>query len=508
VVDQVDSAGSLPKRLARYRQAIADSPPPTEKLNVHGVDRALKRIIERCLALDPSERFANAQEILQSLARRQQIRARRPLMLLGIVGPLLLLTATCVFAVRSIQSASEGTKSALRQEAFGSNQLAARFAARTLESELERYFSVAAREASSSEFLNALAAVLTDTETRGLLQEIATAKTPAESHRMAAPRERLLDHPARIELDQFLEQRLAKYADTSEDSRQPLLATMFVTDGSGTMVAIAYETEVERSQNSTGRNFAFRTYFHGGEEDLSQATPIDSIAPLRSTHLSAAFQSTATGTWKVAISTPVYLGDQRERPDAVFVATIDLGDFHLLQSEKGANQVAVLIEARDGPGRGTVLQHPLLDLFRESGKSSVGKRFQVRPELMDRLLAGGDVDYQDPVAVDPDGKDYAGNWIAAIQPVALPMDIEVDQVTDLVPRDTDLLVLVQYRLDTVFAPVGQMRTALLWEGAAAVGSIVLVTFTLWMMVIRTGASKLPPVARDTPASGDTETIAV
>ena len=129
VIDQVDTAGSLPKRLSRYRQAIAESPPPTENLSGRGIDRALQRIVARCLSLDPNERYANAQQILQALARRNQIRSRRPLVLLGIVGPLLLLTATCIFAVNGIEQASESTEVALRQEAFGSNKLAARFAA-------------------------------------------------------------------------------------------------------------------------------------------------------------------------------------------------------------------------------------------------------------------------------------------------------------------------------------------------------------------------------------------
>ena len=43
---------------------------------------------------------------------------------------------------------------------------------------------------------------------------------------------------------------------------------------------------------------------------------------------------------------------------------------------------------------------------------------------------------------------------------------------------TDLLVLVQYRLQKVISPVSGMRSALLWEGAFALVSILLVTLAL------------------------------
>ncbi len=508
VVDQVDTAGSLPKRLSRYRQAIAESPPPTEQLSGKGIDRALQRIVARCLSLDPNERYANAQQILQALARRNQARTRRPLVLLGIVGPLLLLAATCFFAVRGIQKVSVDTQAALQQEAFGSNQLAARFAARTLESELERYFDLARRESSTEEFIQTLSQTFSDPVVSELLQEIANAETPAAALDLAPQREKLLDAPARNRLDEFLQSRLSRYTKVAAGSRQPRLATIFVTDAYGTIVGIAYEKAVERSQNSAGRNYSYRTYYHGGSEDLDRSTPIDSIAPLRETHLSAAFPSTATGLWKVAVSTPVYFDPKSTRPDAVFVATINLGDFKLLQSEKGANQVAVLVDARQGDNRGTILQHPLMDIRRDAGIVMAGQKFQMKPELMDRLIEKGMVDYKDPVAQADDGRDYGGDWIAAIQPVALPINPNVDQVAIEDAKATNLLVLVQYRLETVLAPVGHLRTSLLWLGAAAVGSILLLTVALWWMVTRAGVTKAPLVQRERTPSGDTETMTV
>ena len=507
VVDQVDTAGSLPKRLSRYRQAIAESPPPEDKLAGKGIDRALQRIIQRCLSLNPDHRFANAQQILQALARRSQVRSRRPLVLLGIVGPLCLLAATCVFAVQGIQKVTADTQFMLQEEAFGANRFAARSAARTLEIALERYFDLTRRESTASDFTRSLSEALSDPEVRELLSRIADAKTPIAALDLNEQREELLDVPVRVRLDDLLRARLDRYTGTAADSGQPRLASIFVTDTNGTIVGIAYAVDVERSQNSAGRNYSYRTYFHGGGKDLNRSTPIDSVTPLRETHLSAAFPSTATGLWKIAVSTPVYLDDSHDRPDAVFVVTINLGDFELLQSDKGADHVAVLVDARDGDNRGTVLQHPLMDIRRDAGKVMAGEKYQIEPELMDTLIRRGAVDYQDPVAGAGDGDEYAGDWIAAIQPVALPIDSGDEFVKHGDSKATDLLVLVQYRMKTVLAPVGHLQTSLLWLGAAAIGSILLLTTALWWMVSRVGVAKSPDSPREIVSPGEMETVA-
>ncbi|WP_231615559.1 serine/threonine protein kinase [Novipirellula artificiosorum] len=514
VLGQIDTAESLPQRLDHYRKAIEESAPPTAHSKMRGVDRSLSRIVNRCLAADPAQRYANVQQIMQDLNRRDQIRARRPLMLLGIVGPLLILLATGFYAARSIEHAIESTRVALRREAVGSNKLAARFAARTLESEIERYFDAATREASSQDFHALLQKTLDDTAVKP--ERLTIGSPTADPLSKTNARERLLDAPIRMQLDDYLATRLHRYIDADLSLRRPRFATMFVTDSSGTMIAIGYDKPVERDQNSAGQNFAYRTYFHGGRNDLVKSTPIDSIEPLRRTHLSSAFLSTATGLWKVAVSTPIYFSDQRERPDAVFVATINLGDFQLLQSEQGANQIAVLLEAREGPLRGTVLQHPLMDALRESGNTLADEKFQVSSDLIDEISKRDDVDYQDPVAKVPEGAPYAGDWIVAMQPVQLPIqDTGKDDDDDRIPPSdtaTDLLVLVQYRLSKVLAPVGQMRTMLMSEGAAAIISTLFVMVALWFFVRRSGESKneLPSVPEEETSdrTGNTETIAV
>ena len=490
VMNDMNTAGSLPQRLSRYREAIESTPPPTEHLKKSGMDRALARIVSRCLAVDPNQRYANVQQILQDLNRRELARERKPLMLLGIVGPLLLLMVSSLFAMRTIDRATEGQKEALRDVAAERNKLTVRLAAKNLENEISRYFELTQDESQNADFVRQLKATLNDPSLSKLRNELVSAKTSLGVEKEKTPiRERLLDSPERIKLDAILSKRLKRYRNASS-AGSLRLATMFVTDRYGTIISIAYDPPVERARNSAGRNYAYRTYFHGGQEDLDRSTPIDSIKSLSGTfaHMSAPFTSSATDLWKVAISLPIYFTEDHSRPDAVFVVTINLGDFQLLQSEQGSNQVVALLDARMGEQRGTVLQHPLLESRDASGRklAPVGK---LPSELMSQILMGNDnVDYKDPVADAPDGGSYAGPWIASMQPVALPLP-PADDAKTTEAAEGDLLVLVQYRLSKVFSPIDQMRKTLLWEGAAALLSILIIALTLWFFVRRTSEGK-------------------
>ena len=510
VVEQLDTAGSLPKRLARYRKAIRESDSPMIHLQNMRLDRPLVQIISRCLAYNPEERYANVQEIIQDLEERDDNRARRPLMLLGIVGPLLLLIASSIFASRTINRAGDSTMTMLRKEALKSNRLAARFAARTLEGELERYFRMCESESRDPDFRKVLRAVVEDERASALCDEICAAGTPEKAYEMTNSRSKLFDLEVRKKLDAFLAERLKKYVNVPKGVRRPTLASMFVTGHMGTIIGIAYAEPVSREKNSTGRNFSYRTYFHALPNDLPKTHEIEEVTPLTHTHLSAAFSSDATGLWKVAVSTPIYFDedDTSGEPDAVFVVTTNLGDFELLQGDTQSNLIAVLVEGRQGPLRGTVLQHPYIENQLAVGTDHQGYRFQVPEELMDDLTEEKGVDYIDPVTDGPHSEAYSGDWIATMQRVSLPAADDLATAGRPKESKASLMVLVQYRLAKVFEPVGKMQSLLLWEGIGTVLSIFVITGTLWYFVrrvhgSRTGAGE---ASTNTVSTGLTETI--
>jgi eukaryotic-like serine/threonine-protein kinase len=494
LITRIDTAGSLSKRLEHYRHAILGDARPTAHRMRRGVDRELAGILDRCIAPDPNHRFANVQQVLAALDQRDQSRARKPLMLLGIVGPLLLMLASGIFAARSITGASGRATEALRTEARTSNQLAARFAARSLENELLRYFQVLEREAGLADTRQILRNVLQSTELTEMRRQIVEAPSQA-----IANRSQFLHHPTRRTLDDQIEARLASYAGAEEG--RPGVSTMFITDAQGTIISIALDTKVDETQLSTGYNFAFRTYFHGGRDDLPRDTAIDSVDPLARPHLSAAFQSTATGLWKLAFSMPIYLdaADQNpdqdsaqtpqnvpRKPDGVFVITTNLGDFESMRDGQLNDQLAVVIEARNGPLRGTILQHPLMDQQTKTGGALAGKRFQVSGGALDNLLNGSDIDYRDPMAAAPGGRIYSGRWLAAVAPITLPKELTTMPGNNdgQAAASTDLLVLVQYRLSKVFEPVRALQRQLLIEGSITLTLIFALTAAMWIYVNR------------------------
>jgi hypothetical protein len=542
LLKQIDTAGSLPKRLEQYRQAILRDGPPRDHHRRRGVDRPLAEIVDGCLAVDPDHRFANVQQVIEALDRRAIRRQRRPLVLLGIVGPLLLLVLTMVLTTRSIFETRATVAATLRQRAAESNRLAAMFAAKNFELQLRDYFQFVEDKASATELQNALANALADEEFAQLRQEV------ADGNRSEVIRRAFLDHPARAELQQVLSQYLAKYDGTPSATGQIDLATVFVTDNAGTMLAIAYDEPVPFDEDSTGRNFAYRAYFHGGRDDFEPGEQPDAIKPLQGAHLSPAFLSSATGYWKVAVSAPVLIQSPRlpdAPPDAVFVATTNLGGFDLMRdsasgvagraakpqsdgedsggedavavpvpqaTEKRLNQVAMLVDSRPGERRGTIIQHPLInhpELDSIDSQAIQTDRVSTVPEsTLDALLAKQDIEFRDPMSEFPGGEQFEGLWIAAIESVSVP---RIGNEANRAERDSDLCVLVEYRWTEVIAPVGELVTKLMWYGATAVVAILVVIFLLWYMVSHSADDNRLVGADEGDGkkhSGETETIAV
>ncbi len=150
-VTTLDTAGSLPERLKRYRDTIHKSPFPRLHHRVQGMDRMLIGILDRCLAKKPEDRFANVQQVLESIERRQIARLNLPMMMLGIVGPVLLLLVMGLFFWRGVAVAERESANELKEMVLQNNLFAARLGARTLEKEIETLFRLIEEEAKQSQ---------------------------------------------------------------------------------------------------------------------------------------------------------------------------------------------------------------------------------------------------------------------------------------------------------------------------------------------------------------------
>jgi hypothetical protein len=227
--------------------------------------------------------------------------------------------------------------------------------------------------------------------------------------------------------------------------------------------------------------------------DKKQAVGIEADYKLPDTHLSGVFLSSATNTWKVAISTPIVKnrGGDDEEFLGVIALTVEMG--RLLREFQGTdNRFAVLVENHDGPYKGVILQHPLFEEILES-KDSGGKLPASFNSYRVRLDDNGADDvhlethYADPLGQDAAGREkYARPWIMAQAPVKLRRGpIAADgQAT---PIDTGWVVLVQEDYESALDPVHALGKRLVREGLTALSAVGVTIVALWFFVVRSSA---------------------
>jgi hypothetical protein len=469
-VSHIDTAGDLADRLARYRKLITSASLPNEHRRVAGIDRALAEIIDRCLAPHPSDRYANVQEVLDAVTAREQARSRRPMIVLGFAGPLILLSAMLLFGFRGYEKALSETASVARDRAIENNDFAAQLAAEKVTVKIANFFDLCQQEALLAELETFLNPVLQNAALRMLTNPQAT------DEEMVQARSAFVIDEQRFALNQYLDKRLDAYKKVAAaDPRAPKFASMFVTDRFGTQLAVVFDEDAVAS--NIGRSVAHRNYFSGQPE--GQELPRASLngQHIEKTHLSNVFQSSSTRRWKVAISTP--LRDDTGEFNGVLVLTVNVSDLELIGSTATKDRFAVLIDGRQGDSGGTILHHPLYEDLATS-TSKLPKEFfekRVPAELINgqKLTPEQQGSYQDPLGELPQGKDFHRQWIAVAAPVKLP---------DASHGDTGLMVLMQEDYRQVISPVQELGGRLLQEGLTALAAVVILSIGLWWFVIR------------------------
>jgi serine/threonine protein kinase len=531
-VSTLDTASSLSERLKRYRDTILKSPYPRGHYRVSGIDRWLCSIIDRCIAKKPEDRFDNVQQVLAALERRNISRLRVPLMVLGILGPLLLATIMGLSFWRAVSVAESDLSNELREGALQSNFFAAQSAAGTLESEIAALFRLVEEEARRSpledRFIESIDAAGTD-----LLQSLATEQSPPADSRAT-----LIDLPARSELESVLDHRLEWIRSRGGAAKSTKFDSLFVTDRYGTMIAAAFANEP--SNAPIGENFAYRSYFSGQTRDISQTTPRRNIQRTTSTHLSVPFKSTTTNRWKIAVSTPVSVkrkSNDEKTPErlterlteGLLVLTINIGDLELLASERQKHEAsqtdnqdepnvesnrkfsgfAVLVDGHEGEREGTILQHPFfasrvdtpLSALRapdtpdpsnlaasnfsagsqEDQDQDAELKFQIDDAMLKKLKESGTYRYIDPISKHPSGKAYRGEWIAAMEKVEIARK-GLDEFER--KQSTSLMLLVQVPADSITVPIGMMGQKLAKLFLYALIALLLAIALLWWIVSR------------------------
>ncbi len=481
LLKQIEAAPDLPARLRCYRHWISSRKTPDEHRKLPGVDRALAAIVDRCLQPRASKRFPNVQSVLDALRARQQARARRPLLLLGVVGPLLLLAFMTYVGANVYRSALDASAEAVSKKVYQSNAFAAKFVASSVATSIERYYRAIERAAHDQELDDLITQTVDQLDT--LLSELAD-PNPSESA-LAEKRQQFEDDPVRRLLQ-------AKVDALMRDGSYPAVASWFVCGPSGTHLAGAFNHPVT---STIGHNFAYRSYCHGGLSDLedTRARPMPQ-QHVQQTSLSAPLFSSATSRWKIAVSTPLYRRDDPTKLLAVLVLTVDVGDFMTFRVMP--SQFAVLVDGRENGYRGTVLDHPLYTELYRQGKGVVSEISKYRVPLPEPVAGpeqGGKQGeapareeaetsrlYEDPLGHVPGGEAYRRTWIAASEPVYV---LQGEGHGASSSAATGLIVFVQEDQESATSPVRELGRHLAAKGARGLAGFFLLVGLLWYFVL-------------------------
>lgn len=503
-VSQIETAGELREKLSCYRNTIQNSPPPKEHREVPGVDQRLAEIVDRCLAPDPQQRYSNIQEVLDALDTRASAKARLPLMIAGLLLPVLVLLVTALFSWQGYLRAERDTEEGYRQWAQQSNSFAAKWAAERVTSEIAQYFQLAIQESNQEKLREQFSGVLADPALAALLA--APASETNKAH--VAAQEAFVHSEVRETLENYLKGRLAAYGQAAKaNSHAPKFASIFLTDNRGTQLAAAFDDSVD--PRSIGNNLAHRVYFHGGPVDLPDFTAIPaSPKHVEHVHFSAVFRSTSTQKWKVAVSVPLYTASEEMGNTFVgmLVMTINLGDFEFirhgnrqeLRDSARHDQLVVLVDGRDGESSGNILQHPLFSEILEK-QSKLPEEFHKIGIDRKWLTENSSEIYHDPLASHELGKAYRGDWLAATAPVREP---HLDQKE----ANSGLVVLVQSDYSAVVAPVQALSNRFSRNLVWMLVVVIAVSSAVWYAVFRLdsvpaakrGVSSSPPLPGEQP----------
>ena len=493
VAKEIESTHDIHERLKKYRDSIENANPPTAHRKVPGVDRMLAEIIDKCVAANAKNRFASVQSIIFALRQREVIRTRRPLMILGLLGPLLLLGVMSLFGWWAFRQAVGDTELEVSRKAVESNLFAARFAARSASQQIDEYFRAVQQLARDDEFLETFEAFDSDPDLAKIRERLSDTSRNNSKVKLAEftrLREEFAEHSVRKTLQPFVDERMK-----NEFKDYPGAASWFVSDRWGNQVASAFSDGQVTS--TLGMNWAYRTYFTGLAEDLKEENGrTEYHVPegendrkiITKPHICTIFISEASNTWKIAFSAPIFIKGKGIR--GIVAATAELGDFVDFVDEDDQQYVILVDNRKIMKTQGTILQHPLFNELIAVKKvtSENGEVKEVSskvPESLTKLRVNvesvrNNTIFFDPVGQTEQGTQYQAKAIAAVVDVEMK---SLDPGSD--EKDNSGLVVVAVEnYDEIISSAGDLGQRLGRLGFLAAAFFVLVSVGMWLLVAR------------------------
>ncbi len=494
---QLEATKSLDERLEVYRRVIRTSPRPTKHHSVPGVDRRLARLVDACLAVDPAERLPNAQVILAELNTRDRLRSRRPLLLLGVLGPLLLIAAMVPIFANALRRNLDEMEHRLTYRALESDALSARALAGALEAELQGRLTdlqdvlANGQAIQLLEFLDEGNSMKALEEARENVakdveewpawmkefsrEELEIALKQGDTALAVAQTKVFHSLPSNAKpswIQALDDARLRADARNAERNHQTD-TSWFLQDKNGIQVWRSPYSE------TVGNDYSGRDYFNG----------------LEAPHVSTPFTSQATGQYMVSLSVPVR--NASGKPIGVLARTAHLADLRERLGEYlrdsgtvGRSDDPVIREVALADARtGEMLDHPWLNSRTPAELRDVFAQLVLPDEAMKRLGVDASLaeqeeavastsaellldPYQDPVGqlADPSTARYKTEWIASMA-----------RMNHLV---TPWIVIVQEQRANIIEPVDDMEAKAVRTGWIAILTSVLLMGIVWGFVVR------------------------
>ncbi len=458
VASSVSTTGPIEERLRHYRETLRSSPAPTAHRHARGVDRSLAEIIDHCLAVEPKRRYRNIQSVLTALDARETKRRQRSFLLLGLLGPALVVCIMGLIASFLFERTLTTSRRQLIDRTLESDQFAAKTVAGQFSLGLDKRWRILEQEATDPKLRQWLGDTSLDT-------------------RLARDANYWLAERHSVRNREFTQNTTAAY--------------WFILDRRGILRAISPPND-----GLLGKYFGYREYFHGQGHELRPEDPIPD--PITTSHRSNVFRSQPTNRPAVAFSTPIFRGEDDREVIGILAMEAELG--HFSDFEGSRKQFATLIDLRpDEAGTpGLVVEHPYLDRRLAGGRpaeayyltAEAAAKFtefqegRIRADRNAFNRGGGELassapsapalavaEYQDPI-----GNDYAGDWLAAVEPVFVTRGPE--QIVD-----SGWAIVVQERRADTLAPFEQVQAMLRRGGWIALGLVTVVIGTLWGVVL-------------------------
>jgi serine/threonine protein kinase len=478
--------------VALTQHTIHTEPPSPRRLNAT-ISRDLETICLKCLEKDPSRRYDSADHLAAELRRflaGDEILARpisrgERLWRWCLKNPRIPTLSAALLAVVLIAYAGAWvwfenqiahTDATLTQRVLDNVQFTTESVAKNAGSEFEQYFELAEKAAEQSELIDLLQTIRASKEFDQLRQSLYDpAHHDSQSDESQSLRKRVRMDPSRLAVQKWNE---------NFGKDLPVFSSfVLLSDG------LQISRLPEEDGRTIGRNYAYRAYYNGRDQDEPKSwRPANPANHLSETKLSPVFVSQFTDRWVVVISTPVF-GSKEGEPEflGVLGLMVELGSFAKLPGNSREENLsghkdasfAVLVDTR-ADHQGQILQHPLLNELDDvlpsdkpvSPRRELLDRSQTEPQLRVSDRSGAsDANYRDPFGeVSPK---YKKRWLAGRMPVKVR------------GNDTGLLVIVQESYDNIIGqPLSQMRRGLILLSVITFGLSIAVIVPLWGIILR------------------------